>query len=57
MQLILLSRSRAVARCVQITALKIWLAGGLLIAGLALAVSMSSGFSDEPVVIAGVEMD
>ena len=48
MQLIFLSRSRAVARCIDLTATKIWLFGGLLAAGLALLVSTSLRFSEVP---------
>ena len=48
MQLILLSRNRAVARCVDITPTRMWLVGALLAAGLALVVSTSASFSDAP---------
>ncbi len=41
MQLILLSRNRAVARCVEITATRIWLLGALLAAGLIFFASTS----------------
>ncbi len=48
MQLILLSRSRAVARCVDITAARIWLAAGLLIVGMALIASMGFRNTSSP---------
>jgi murein DD-endopeptidase MepM/ murein hydrolase activator NlpD len=48
MQLILLSRNRAVARCVDITATRMWLAGALLAAGVALVVATGARFSSAP---------
>jgi murein DD-endopeptidase MepM/ murein hydrolase activator NlpD len=55
MQLILLSRSRAVARSVDITAARIWLAGTFLIAGLAFAVSAGFRISGDPQTAAEME--
>jgi murein DD-endopeptidase MepM/ murein hydrolase activator NlpD len=48
MQLILLGRNRAVARCVDITATRIWLAGALLAAGLALVISIGADATTVP---------
>ena len=52
MQLILLSRSRAVARCIDITAARIWLAGAVLAIGIAIVVAMGMRATNAPVVAA-----